>query len=79
MSVRTSVGPHDGKPVFGTSAGIRDDGKHISAYTGSGLGLAIADAIATGAGITLQLRSPASGRHDGFEAELTVHPTAAGV
>lgn len=39
---------------------------------GSGLGLAIADAIATGAGMTLQLRSPASGRQDGFEAELNV-------
>jgi len=37
---------------------------------GSGLGLAIADAIATGAGMTLQLRSPATGRQDGFEAEL---------
>ncbi len=40
--------------------------------TGSGLGLAIADAIATGAGMTLHLRSPARGRQDGFEAELNV-------
>ncbi len=40
--------------------------------TGSGLGLAIADAIATGAGMTLHLRSPATGRQDGFEAELDV-------
>ncbi|WP_404367497.1 ATP-binding protein [Marinobacter sp.] len=39
---------------------------------GSGLGLAIADAIATGAGMTLHLRSPATGRQDGFEAELDV-------
>lgn len=39
---------------------------------GSGLGLAIADAIATGAGMTLHLRSPATGRQDGFEAELNV-------
>ena len=39
---------------------------------GSGLGLAIADAIATGAGITLYLRSPATGRQDGFEVELNV-------
>ncbi|PHQ26720.1 two-component sensor histidine kinase [Marinobacter guineae] len=38
--------------------------------TGSGLGLAIADAIAKGAGMTLHLRSPATGRQDGFEAEL---------
>ncbi|WP_449286999.1 ATP-binding protein [Marinobacter sp. PE14] len=40
--------------------------------TGSGLGLAIADAIATGAGMTLHLRSPAKGRQDGFEATLNV-------
>jgi len=38
--------------------------------SGSGLGLAIADAIAKGAGMTLHLRSPATGRQDGFEAEL---------
>jgi len=38
--------------------------------SGSGLGLAIADAIAKGAGMTLHLRSPATGRPDGFEAEL---------
>lgn len=35
---------------------------------GSGLGLAIAQAIAHGSGGTLELRSPASGRADGFEA-----------
>lgn len=40
--------------------------------TGAGLGLAIADAIAKGAGMTLHLRSPATGRQDGFEAELDV-------
>jgi len=40
--------------------------------TGSGLGLAIADAIAKGAGMTLHLRSPATGRQDGFEAELDI-------
>ncbi|MBE02866.1 MAG: two-component sensor histidine kinase [Euryarchaeota archaeon] len=39
---------------------------------GSGLGLAIADAIASGSGMTLHLRSPASGRADGFEAEVNV-------
>ncbi len=43
--------------------------------TGSGLGLAIADAITTGAGITMHLRSPASGRLDGFEAEFNVIDT----
>lgn len=35
---------------------------------GSGLGLAIAEAIVTGAGGELRLRSPAGGRDDGFEA-----------
>ncbi|WP_339842330.1 ATP-binding protein [uncultured Halopseudomonas sp.] len=40
--------------------------------TGSGLGLAIADAIAKGAGMTLHLRSPATGRQDGFEAALDI-------
>lgn len=40
--------------------------------SGSGLGLAIADAIARGAGMTLHLRSPATGRKDGFEAELVI-------
>ena len=39
---------------------------------GSGLGLAIADAIASGAGMTLHLRSPATGRADGFEADINV-------
>jgi len=39
---------------------------------GSGIGLAIVDAIAGGAGIALNLRSPASDQCDGFEAELNV-------
>lgn len=39
---------------------------------GSGLGLAIVEAIAAGANIELHLRSPATGRTDGFEAELNV-------
>lgn len=39
---------------------------------GSGIGLAIVEAIASGAGITLNLRSPASGQSDGFEAELNI-------
>jgi two-component system OmpR family sensor kinase len=43
--------------------------------TGAGLGLAIAEAIAAGAGANLDLRSPASGRTDGFEAVLRVPTT----
>ncbi|EAZ97707.1 ATP-binding protein [Marinobacter sp. ELB17] len=39
---------------------------------GSGIGLAIVEAITSGAGITLNLRSPASGQSDGFEAELNI-------
>lgn len=45
---------------------VRADNKNL----GSGIGLAIVDAIVTGAGIKLNLRSPASGQSDGFEAEL---------
>lgn len=37
---------------------------------GSGLGLAIADTIARRSGAVLSLRSPASGRSDGFEARF---------
>lgn len=37
---------------------------------GTGLGLAIAEAIAAGTGTTLDLISPATNRHDGFEARL---------
>ncbi|MGK0525841.1 MAG: two-component system OmpR family sensor kinase [Pseudomonadales bacterium] len=39
---------------------------------GSGIGLAIVEAIASGAGTSLNLRSPASGQSDGFEAEVNV-------
>lgn len=39
---------------------------------GAGLGLAIVEAIAAGANIQLHLRSPATAREDGFEAELNV-------
>jgi two-component system OmpR family sensor kinase len=39
-----------------------------SGADGSGLGLAIAKTIASGVGATLTLTSPATGRHDGFEA-----------
>ncbi|MBU2239806.1 MAG: two-component sensor histidine kinase, partial [Gammaproteobacteria bacterium] len=42
--------------------------------SGSGLGLAIVDAITSGAGIALQLKSPAAGKQDGFEVELNVNP-----
>ncbi|WP_108659634.1 ATP-binding protein [Acuticoccus kandeliae] len=44
---------------------------------GSGLGLAIAEAIAVGAGGTLDLASPATGRADGFEVRIRL-PEAAG-
>lgn len=47
---------------------VRSDTKTV----GSGIGLAIVEAIASGAGITLNLRSPASGQSDGFEAELDI-------
>ncbi|RUR28329.1 HAMP domain-containing protein [Vreelandella andesensis] len=40
--------------------------------SGSGLGLAIADAIAKGAGMPLHLRSPVTGRQDGFEVVMNV-------
>jgi two-component system OmpR family sensor kinase len=39
---------------------------------GSGIGLAIVEAIASGAGTTLNLRSPASNQSDGFEAEVNI-------
>lgn len=38
---------------------------------GSGLGLAIADAIATGIGASITFHSPAVGREDGFEVNVT--------
>lgn len=47
---------------------VRSDTKSL----GSGIGLAIVDAIASGAGIELKLRSPACGQRDGFEAELNI-------
>jgi len=47
---------------------VRSDTKTV----GSGIGLAIVEAIASGAGITLNLRSPASDQSDGFEAELNI-------
>lgn len=46
----------------------------VSRATGSGLGLAIAEMIANGAGIELDLRSPASGRDEGFEVVLRFPP-----
>ncbi|NWN90578.1 two-component sensor histidine kinase [Marinobacter adhaerens] len=47
---------------------VRSDTKTL----GSGIGLAIVEAIASGAGMTLNLRSPASGQSDGFEAEVNI-------
>ena len=47
---------------------VRSDTKTL----GSGIGLAIVEAIASGAGITLNLRSPAPGQSEGFEAELNI-------
>ena len=44
---------------------------------GSGLGLAIADLIASGAGATLELLSPAESRADGFEARVSLEDPAA--
>lgn len=40
--------------------------------SGSGLGLAIAQTIAVGAGTSLRLASPATGREDGFEVSLSL-------
>ncbi|GGE73745.1 two-component sensor histidine kinase [Streptosporangium jomthongense] len=47
---------------------VRSDKKTL----GSGIGLAIVEAIASGAGKDLKLRSPAPGQNDGFEAELNI-------
>lgn len=52
---------------------VRSDTKSL----GSGIGLAIVDAISSGAGIELNLRSPATGQTDGFEAELNIAVTRA--
>ncbi|HHX35935.1 MAG TPA: two-component sensor histidine kinase [Gammaproteobacteria bacterium] len=53
---------------------VRSDTKSL----GSGIGLAIVDAIASGSGIELNLRSPAAGQNDGFAAELNVVVIRAG-
>jgi two-component system OmpR family sensor kinase len=45
---------------------------------GSGLGLAIVQAIAQQIGATLELRSPATGRADGFESRLALPPAPDG-
>lgn len=52
---------------------VRSDTKSL----GSGIGLAIVDAISSGAGIELTLRSPAAGQSDGFEAALNIAVTCA--
>ncbi|MBK1851873.1 sensor histidine kinase N-terminal domain-containing protein [Marinobacter sp. 1-4A] len=54
---------------------VRSDSKTL----GSGIGLAIVDAIATGAGTALNLRSPASGQSGGFEAEVNIVVQHSGV
>lgn len=54
---------------------VRSDAKTL----GSGIGLAIVDAIASGAGTALNLRSPASGQSDGFEAEVNIVVQHSGV
>lgn len=53
---------------------VRSDTKSL----GSGIGLAIVDAIVSGAGIELNLCSPAAGQNDGFAAELNIVVTCAG-
>ena len=53
----------------GDLAGLRDRFRRARTDAdGSGLGLAIADAIVRGCGASLDLRSPARNRQDGFEA-----------
>ena len=42
---------------------------------GLGLGLAIVDAIVSGVGANMQLKSPASGRSDGFEVQIDFSST----
>ena len=49
-----------------------------SKANGSGLGLAIVDAITRFTGATIDLRSPATGQSDGFEATLDLGPSAKG-
>lgn len=54
-----------------TLAGLKGRfARGAGAAEGAGLGLAIAEAIATGAGGSLHLRSPATGRDEGFEVLL---------
>jgi two-component system OmpR family sensor kinase len=73
-----SVCVRNGGPVVPPETLARLKGRFERAgpgATGAGLGLAIAEAIAAGAGANLDLRSPASGRTDGFEAVLRVPTT----
>lgn len=65
-------------PVVPTEALPRLRSRFVRATSdvpGSGLGLAIVDRIAAGAGATLQICSPASGRTDGFEVVFDFHNT----
>lgn len=51
---------------------VRPFARGTARVPGAGLGLAIADAIARGAGSRLELRSPAAGHDDGFEASVAL-------
>lgn len=65
----------NGGPVVAPADMARLQNRFARANTkapGSGLGLAIVQAITNSAGLELTLRSPASGRESGFEAELNV-------
>ena len=57
-----------------TARFVRAPGSHCTSHSGikagTGLGLAIVDAIASGAGGSVTLYSPALGRTDGFEAQV---------
>lgn len=65
----------NGGPVVAPEDMARLQNRFARANTkapGSGLGLAIVQAITNSAGLELTLRSPATGRESGFEAELNV-------
>jgi two-component system OmpR family sensor kinase len=64
----SNAGPVVPAPVLAQLTGRFVRG--ASEVEGSGLGLAIAEAIAHGAGATLQLLSPATGRTDGFQVNV---------
>lgn len=63
-----NAGPVVGPEALGRISRRFERGRPGAA--GAGLGLAIAELIASGVGARLELRSPASGRADGFEATV---------